>query len=188
MSGFDTKKRAQMILLELNLARTSPETYQRVLQEHRIKFRGNHFLLADNVTLMQTMEGVAAVDEAIRFLSTQKKIPELTWSQGLACAAAQLVSEQSLSGETGHLGTNTGDMQKRIERHGKWIGTIGENIGYGPSDPRLSVIQLIVDDGVRDRGHRTNIYNENFKTVGISCGSHPKYDSMSVMDFAGGFI
>lgn len=188
MSGFDAKKLAQMVLSELNLARTSPEAYLRVLQEHRSRFRGNHFLLPDNITLMQTTEGVAAVDEAIRFLTVQKKVSGLSWSQGLACAAAQLVSEQSQSGDVGHLGVKTGDMQKRIDRHGKWIGTIAENIGYGPSDPRLSIIQLIVDDGVRDRGHRTNIYNDNFKTVGISCGSHPKFGSMCVMDFAGGFI
>lgn len=188
MSIHDTKKRALMILSELNLARTSPETYIRVLQEHRSRFRGDHILLSDNVTLMQTTERVAAVDEAIRFLSIQQKISELTWSQGLACAAALLVSEQSQSGDTGHLGIKTGDMQKRIDRHGKWIGTIGENIGYGPSDPRLSVIQLIVDDGVHDRGHRTNIYNNKFKTVGISCGTHPIFGNMCVMDFAGGFV
>lgn len=176
-----------MILSELNLARTSPEMYLGVIQEHRSRFRGNNFLIADNVTMIQTVEGIAAVDEAIRFLSAQRKLSELTWSQGLACAAAQLASEQSQNGETGHFGIISGDMQKRIERHGKWIGSIGENIGYGPSDPRLSVIQLIVDDGVRDRGHRTNIYNDKFKMVGISCGLHPMYGSMCVMDFAGGF-
>lgn len=183
----DTKKRAKLILDELNLARTSPQTYMMILKEFRSRFRGNHFLLPDDRTLMQTSEGTTAVDEGINFLSIQKKLPELTWSQGLACAAAQLVSEQSVSGEIGHFGTVSGDMKKRIERHGKWAGSIAENIGYGPSDPRLSVVQLIVDDGVQDRGHRINIYTENFRTVGISCGPHPKFGSMCVMDFAGDF-
>lgn len=50
------------------------------------------------------------------------------------------------------------------------------------------MISLIVDAGVRDRGHRKNIFMRDFGVVGVACGSHSRYGTMCVMDFAGGFI
>jgi uncharacterized protein YkwD len=177
---------ARQVLAEINLARTDPNAYTARLKEFRRQFRGKAFLLADGRTRMQTSEGIVAVDEAIRALSRQKPLPPLAWSDGLAAAAAELAQEQGKSGATGH-GRQQGGMQQRIERHSSWTGRIGENIGYGPEEARLLVMQLLVDDGVRDRGHRANILHRGFATAGVACGPHPNYGSMCVIDFAGGF-
>ena len=48
-------------------------------------------------------------------------------------------------------------------------------------------LQLIVDDRVPSRGHRTNIFKKEFKVVGVNIGSHKRYGSLCVMDYAGGF-
>ncbi|WP_298439109.1 CAP domain-containing protein, partial [Geobacter sp.] len=68
-----------------------------------------------------------------------------------------------------------------------WKRTIGENVSYGPDDPRTVVIQLIIDDGVPGRGHRKNIYSPAFGVAGVACAPHPVYGTACAIDFAGGF-
>jgi uncharacterized protein YkwD len=134
-----------------------------------------------------TDEGVAAVDEAIRILDRQRPLSPLTWSSGLASAAMELVRDGGTTGDIGHTGRRSGGMKERIERHGAWQGGLGENISYGYDDARLVVMQLIVDDGVPDRGHRKILLNDSFGTAGVACGPHAGYGSMCVIDFAGSF-
>lgn len=175
------------VLDEINLARTDPHAYAGFIRDFRSQFRGKYYLQPGSTTRIQTTEGVAAVDEAITYLSRLKPLPPLAWSDGLAAAAAELADEQGRSGATGHNGRKSHGMRERIERHGEWQGQIGENIGYGPEGARNMVIQLIVDDGVPGRGHRINTFSRDYKTAGVACGDHPRFGSMCVVDFAGGF-
>jgi uncharacterized protein YkwD len=181
------QKLALQVLEEINLARSEPRTYAGFLRTFRGRFRGKFYVLPGSATRMRTSEGVKAVDEAIKFLARQKPLPPLTWSDGLAAAAAELAEEQGRSGATGHFGRQSHGMRERIERHGNWEKQIAENIGYGPEDARSMVMQLIIDDGVRNRGHRKNTFNPSFKAAGVACGSHPRFRNMCVIDFAGGF-
>ncbi len=174
------------VINELNIARTKPHLYAEYIKEYRKLYRGNYIYLSRSNVRIATSEGTDAVDEAIRFLRKQKPLAPLVPSRGLADAAADLVEEQGASGETGHYGRQSGSMSRRIERHGRWQGEIGENISYGFKDPRWIVIQLIVDDGVGGRGHRVNIFNPTFRRAGTACGSHPEYGAMCVIDFAEG--
>jgi uncharacterized protein YkwD len=178
---------AKQVLSEINLARSQPHTYAVFLREFRSLFHGKYYLLPGSNVRMQTNEGVRVVDEAIQFLSRQRPLPPLAWSAGLAEAAAELAKEQGNSGGTGHIGAKSHGMQERIERHGKWERQIAENIGYGPQDARNMVILLIIDDGVPDRGHRKNTFSAAFDTAGSFCGPHPRFGSVCVIDFAGGF-
>ncbi len=178
---------ARQVLDEINLARSEPQSYAGFLREFRGRFRGKNYTLPGSNNRTKTGEGVAAVDEAIRYLSRQKPVPTLIWSDGLAAAAAELAEEQGRSGGTGHNGKQSHGVRERIERHGKWERQIAENIGYGPKEARMMVMQLIIDDRVKDRGHRTNTFNAAFGTAGVACGSHPLFRSMCVIDFAGGF-
>lgn len=175
---------AKQVLTEINLARTEPGKYVGFLSEFRNHFKGMLFQIPGMDAPRETDEGVAAVDEAIKFLSRQKPLAPLVWSAGLAAAAADLAREQGESDATGHIGARSGGMLKRIERHGKWKGRIGENIAYGPGDARMMVVQLLIDDGTPDRSHRINLFNSDFGRAGVACGPHPSFERMCVIDFA----
>lgn len=178
---------AGRVLAEINLARTEPQNYAGFLREFRRQFEGKNYRMPCSRTFVRTSEGGKAVDEAIRFLSRQRPLSRFAWSAGLAAAAAELVADEGETGAIGHMGSQSGGMRERIERHGTWEGQIGENIGYGPGEARLIVMQLIVDDGVPDRGHRKNLFTRAFGVAGVACGSHPRFGNMCVIDFAGGF-
>jgi uncharacterized protein YkwD len=178
---------AKQTLAEINLARKNPPLYANYLREFRKNFRGSSYLLQGTETQVSTSEGVKGVDEAIRFLLRQKPLPPLTWSIGLAAAAAELANEEGESGAVGHFGGTSGGPKERIERHGQWQGRIGENIFYGPGDARQVVMNLIIDDGVQDRGHRKNIFSRAFARAGAACGPHPLFGTVCVIDFAGDF-
>src|SRR5512136_2751118 len=78
---------AKQVLAEMNLARENPRRYAEHLKAFRARFRGNSYLLPGSTTTVATSEGTRGVDEAIRFISRQKPLPPLSWSDGLAEAA-----------------------------------------------------------------------------------------------------
>jgi len=51
-------------------------------------------------------------------------------------------------------------MTQRVEKYGEWLSGVGENIDFGGKAGEDFVIDLMVDDGNEDRGHRKNIYTE----------------------------
>lgn len=175
------------VVAELNLARTDPKAYAAILRDYRSYIRGNYLERPGEITVVLE-EGAAAVDEAIAFLMRQAPLPPLALSRGLSQAAMDHARDQGRTGQTGHTGSDRSSMSDRIERHGDWQRTIGENIAYGGETARDIVIQLIVDDGVPSRGHRSNIFDIDFLVVGVACGPHPEYGYMCVQDFGGGFV
>lgn len=179
-SGLD-----KSVLDEINLARTDPLRYAKIVQGARADYRGKILRLEGRN--IATKEGTAAVDEAIRFLRKQKPLPPLRWEEGLRRAATDLLNDQGPTKKTGHTGSDSSTPQARIERYGKWTRAIAENLNYGFTDARWVVMQLIIDDGVRDRGHRANIFNPAFDAAGAACGPHAGFGSMCVVDFAGGY-
>jgi hypothetical protein len=177
---------ARQVLTEINRARTEPQAYAEFLRDLRKDYQGDVYKRPGTSTLIYTIEGVAAVDEAILFLSSQKPLPPLQWSPKLAVAAAELVQEQSRTGSFGHNAMGSMEMKARIERHEAGDVFIGESIAYGPNDPQFLVMRLLIDDGTRDRPHRKNQFDPDFENAGVSCGPHPRFGHECVIDFSGG--
>lgn len=174
------------VVAELNLARTDPKGYALYLRGYRAMIHNGVYERPGEIGIL-LQEGTRAVDEAIGFLEKRSPVGALTPSRGMSRAARAQALDQGKSGATGHSGSDGSSPFDRMSRYGKWATTAGENAAYGPSDARGIVIQLIVDDGVSSRGHRANIFNEAFKVVGVGVGPHPKYGTVCVQDFAGGY-
>jgi uncharacterized protein YkwD len=175
------------IVTEHNLARTDPRAYADYLREFREFFDGNLIRIPGQTAAVLTREGRGAVDEAIDFLMAVDPIQSLTTSEGMSRGAADHVRDQGPAGGTGHDGSDGSTPGERIDRHGFWNMIFAENLAYGPDRALDVVMGLIIDDGVPDRGHRTNIFDPRLRIIGVACGPHEVYRSMCVMDYAGEF-
>jgi uncharacterized protein YkwD len=174
---------ATAIIHEINLARQNPSLYARFLQE--TSYSGNFRVLSDGDRI-RMHEGVRAVEEAIRFLRGAQPRPPLAFSTGLCRAAADHCREQA-DGAMGHNGRDGSDPASRINRYGKWQGAWAENIAYGKRSARDIVLALIIDDGVRSRGHRKNIFNSNYSVAGAAYGPHARFGTVCDVDFASAY-
>jgi uncharacterized protein YkwD len=159
------------VLRELNLARENPKLYATFAAESRP---------------FHMIEHGRAVDEAVRFLAKAHPLPPLTLSPGMCHAAADHCAEQ-VGGELGHDGNDNSSPGQRISRYGSWSSSWGENISYSQKTARGVVLALIIDDGVRSRGHRKNIFSARFNYAGAAFGPHARYRTVCTIDFAGGY-
>jgi uncharacterized protein YkwD len=179
----DWARLAREIHSETNLVRRDPVGYATHLEAMLPRFEGS-LLERPGRPMLRTEEGPFAVQEAIAVLRARAPVPELRWSDGLAAAAADHVKDQGPIGGLEHYGSDGSDPARRAERRGRWITAMAENIAYGDNPARQVVIQLLVDDGVPDRGHRNNILNPQWGVEGVACGPHRDYGQICVMDYA----
>jgi Cysteine-rich secretory protein family len=171
------------ILAEMNRARANPNAYSNSLRDWRRRFRGTKARIAPGFFL-QTKEGVVAVDEAIKVVENIGVAPKLRLSNGLSRAARDHVLDQGKRGTLGHTGSNNSDPFERINRYGRWQKSAGENISYGADNATAVVRDLVVDDGVPDRGHRRNVFRADYQRAGVACGYHRVYKVMCVIGYA----
>ena len=174
------------IIFEINLFRSDPAQYAEKYIAPLAKNFNNKILTYPGDLPIKTVEGVSALNECVRELKRIKPLPLIYPNKELMRAAKDHCRDQSKSGATGHTGGDRSNLRTRIERHGDWEKQIAENIAYGNTSARQTIIFLLIDDNVRSRGHRKTFLNPDLKLVGVACGSHPEYRTMCVMDFATG--
>lgn len=171
----------EAIFRELNLARTRPDLYANFVQASLNSFVDDGTFLQDG-RLMRVNEGRRAWLEAINFLRRQRPVKPLRRIRCLDCSASYMAADSSryrIIGHSDSTGRNSFNRTQIACLHTAG----GENIAYGTNSARSIVLSLIIDDGVADRGHRDNIY-QNFTQVGIGSGKYGgMYSIISVQDF-----
>jgi uncharacterized protein YkwD len=79
-------------------------------------------------------------------------------------------------------------VKERLKKFGKIVTCYGENLSFHCETAMEVILQQIVDDGVPNRGHRENLFNPDFRVVGVFSGPHKDFDSMSTLDFCAAFV
>jgi len=174
------------IVAEVNRLRADPKGYASKLKAWRPLYHGRLIITRkdghDNTE--ETPEGLPALEEAISALRSTHRMTSLSISKSLARAARDHVANQGPLGQVGHDDTDGGDPSARVGRYTPGRSSLAENISYGRWTAEDLVRHELVDDGMRDRGHRKNLLNRDFYNIGVACGRHARYGIMCVLDFS----
>ena len=139
-------------------------------------------------TNIRTNEGLKAVKEALEYLKKAPKCEPLLWNADLAKSCKDHVEDIGPKGLMQHESSKGATVKERIQKHGQILNCYGENLSFHCDEAAEILAQLIIDDGVLERGHRENIFHKDFKIFGSFTGPHKDYDIMTCMQFAGGLV
>mgnify|MGYP002522740579 CR=1 FL=1 len=160
------------VIFEMNKARADPKQFADLYLVPRLeRFDGKLYIEKRTDSgnsqgrMILTREGAAAVKECIEFMYKQTPRSPLKPSKGLTKTAKEHAESQVLTYETCHTRADGTSPFENMRKYGSFMAA-GENIAYGISSARGTVIQLLIDDGVSSRGHRTNIMDKNFNYAG----------------------
>ena len=173
----------QNLITEHSRVRQDPQSYIPMLEGHLASMDSQGNIpngCGPNCTLL-TQEGRSAVEEAISFLRNQDPVRSVNVSSDVARAAKAHARDQA-DGAVGHTSSDGTSFAERLDSFG--IKSGGENIAYGPDTARQVIMNLIIDDGVANRGHRTNIFSPRWSVAGAGCGPHAAYGTVCVINYA----
>ena len=137
---------------------------------------------------LQTKEGPAVVNETINYLNRISAVPMLKWNEELSKAARDHVIDIGAKGLCTHESSDGTPFAKRLDKYGKTVICSGENMSFSCETALEVILQLVIDDGVPNRGHRLSIFKPDFRCCGIFSGAHKVNKTMTTIDYAGGFI
>ena len=172
-------------IIEVNKARTNPTRYIKEVLVPFLNTMGNdNTYLNSKGQMVGTHEGKAAILEAIEDLKTKKPMNMLRPKQSLYLAALDHCNDCGPKGILGHDGSDGSTPDKRIKRYDPNVCLCGENIAYGNMTAMEIVRGLIVDDNVKNRGHRKNTFL-NYGHVGVASVPHnSEYKFIIVFNFS----
>lgn len=111
-------------------------------------------------------------------LKKTKKITPLKPAEDLYKSAEDHAVDSGKKGSIGHQNVKT-----RFKKYASQYDETAENCDYGSDQALDIVMSLLIDQDVPDKGHRENILDKVFKSVGVAIREHKKYDWNCVMDF-----
>ena len=120
-----------------------------------------------------------------RDLAKQTPLLPLNHQQDLHLFAKHHSKTTGKSGKVGHQSIGFKNYTKRTKKLIKIYSYVGENIHYGSADAEKIVIDLLIDDGIKDVGHRKNILSSTFIYASASIQPHKKYRQNCVIEFGG---
>jgi len=175
------------VIIETNRIRTNPKAYIPILERYLENFDDNVLTRPDRNECIETQEGPKAFKEAIEFLKIQKPINEIEFDEEASKVADEYAKILSNSGED-EQGQDESHIEARVEKYLDYDYAISENIDFGGSTGIEVIVNLLVDDGVKLRTHRDNLFSNKFQYYGVAVASHPEYDFCTVIDYFGDIL
>lgn len=114
----------------------------------------------------------------IKDLKSVKDLPLLYPYEDLTRTAREHAEKSGRRGSTGHQ-----DFDRRAKEAFKNYSLFAENCAYGFESAFANVVELLIDEGVSDLGHRKNMLNPQFNAIGVSIQPHKSFRFNLVMNF-----
>ena len=176
---------AQKVIEEVNKIRLNPKTYSNKIRGYLSCFQGNVLRIPKQPGLM-TQEGPAAYKEAAEYLLSLPKLQPLNPDGALTAAAQEMASELGQCQEFEQM--DSIDREGIIDKFGHYEGQFGESTDFGSLTPEMVVVNLLVDDGNKNRSNRKMLFKENYRKIGCGCVPHNTFKSVTVIMYATNFI
>lgn len=159
------------IFEQQNKVRQNPQSYIEKLKRVKNFFHNNKLKHPAEIPI-ETNEGEQGINNAIDYLYTLDKLPELILSEELNKVAKEHAKDLSNTGLTSHVNSKGEGLCERIEKYTEWEGCIAESLDFCYKYAENIIMNLIVDDGNENKSQRMNLFDPKFKYVGIGCSTH----------------
>ena len=140
---------------EINLLRSNPNGYIPYVQEYISELQKNGSF----------GNSIETARELILELQQTPALSILEPKQCVFTAAQKHGMDEKSRGSTGHMGSDNSWPWDRVLRECPALSDGNENLVGGPDNVRRSVMLLLVDDGIPNRGHRKTLLNPAWKYV-----------------------
>ena len=166
-----------------NELRLNPQSFIPKLKESLNHFREKIYHKPGEDPI-QTYEGPQAIEEAIEFLKSQKSVGKLEYDKNISLACKDHVQDIGSKGMTTHEGSDGKNISDRIEKYCEWDGATAENLDFVFKKAENIILNLLIDDGVKERNQRNNLFYPEFKYIGVGVGPHKDYGICAVIGYA----
>jgi hypothetical protein len=181
----DYEQLAIDVFNEQNRVRTEPQSYIEKLERATTFFKDKIFRHPAEIPI-ETYEGIEGVTKAIKFLKEQQPVPELKYSKELSQACKDHCIDIGSKGLSSHEGSDGNGISERIEKYIEWDGAIAENLDFCYKFAENIIMNLIIDDGSKEKHQRSNLFNPEFVYAGVACDKHKTFKVCTVINYAKG--
>jgi len=159
-SEFLTEDEKKVILIS-NLARADGPLFAETLLKEYLILKGK--------------KGNKYIKSLYKDLKKVHNLPMLVPRKDLYNVARDHATKSGKKGYKGHKGFKN--------RYTPVLKSYMENIYYGLYTPDEIVLQLLIDEGVKDLGHRANLLSPKYNSIGVSIKPHKTYEYNCVQSF-----
>jgi len=162
--SFMSKRESNMIQ-EINLLRTNPKGYILFIEDYIGAMQNEIDVGVSSKEQRFYKTEIKTAQELITELEQTKPLSKLEPHKGVYEAAKGHGLDMIKNKYFDHIGTDGSKPWERIMENAPELTDANENLVGGPYDIRQAVIILLVDTGIRERGHRKTLLNPDWSYV-----------------------